>query len=300
MTVRKESKCGLVGTTRASLRVMIFVLVAGVSIWGCKSGGGSEDPILRMSAEEALEEGKSLVERGKYNQSVEYLEHAFEVAPNSTTGREALLLAADSLFLDGGTANFIKAEAKYRDFQNRFPTSERADYVQLQIARCLTKQVLKPDRDQTATRKALLAYDDLLRVYPTSELAAEAQQGMFDLRQILADHEYIVGRYNFKRRLYGAAESRFSTLLEDYPDYEETDKVLFGLGRSQLKQKHIADAEQTFNRLEEEYPESQYARKIPTLPELPPEVPEVEVPAEVVDEESSDSTDEDSGTEEDS
>ncbi len=280
-----------------SLRGMILVLVVGVATWGCKSGGGSEDPILRMSAEEALEQGKSLVERGKYRQSVEYLEHAFEVAPNSVTGREALLLAADSLFLDGGTANFIKAEAKYRDFQNRFPTSERADYVQLQIARCLTEQVLKPDRDQTATRKALLAYDDLIRVYPTSELSAEAEQGIFDLRQRLAAHEYIVGRYNFKRRLYGAAESRFATMLEDYPDYAESDRVLFMLGRSQAKQKHVADAEQTFNRLQEEHPESPYARKIPKLPEVPPEVVQ---PAEAVDEPASEGSDEDSGAEEDS
>ena len=300
MTNWQEYRLALADLTVTSLRGMILVLVVGIAVWGCKSGGGSEDPILRMSAEEAFEQGKSLVERGKYRQSVEYLEHAFEVAPNSTTGREALLLAADSLFLDGGTANFIKAEAKYRDFQNRFPTSERADHVQLQIARCLAEQVLKPDRDQTATRKALIAYDDLIRVYPTSELAAEAQQGIQDLRQTLADHEYIVGRYNLRRRLYGAAESRFSTMLEDYPDYAEPDKVLFMLGRSQMKQKHIVDAEQTFGRLEEEHPESQYARRIPTLPEVPPEVPELEEPVEVMDEEASESSDEDSGAEEDS
>ena len=274
-----------------------LILVLGLTVVGCKSGGGGEDPIMRLSAEEALEQGRGLLENKKYGQAVDYLEHAFEIAPNSATGREALLLAADALYLDGGTANFIKAEAKYRDFQNRFPTSERADYVQLQIANCLTEQVLKPDRDQTATRKALVAYDDLLRVYPTSESAVQAQQGILDLQLRLADHEFMVGRYNYKRRLFAAAESRFSTMLEEYPDYPEHDKVLYNLGRSQMKQKHVGDAEETFFRLEKEYPDSPFTRKIPKLPDIPPEVEE---PAEVVDEEPAESAEEDSGAEEDS
>ena len=86
-------------------------------------------------------------------------------------------------------------------------------------------------------------------------------------------------------------------MLEDYPDYAESDRVLFMLGRSQAKQKHVADAEQTFNRLQEEHPESPYARKIPKLPEVPPEVVQ---PAEAVDEPASEGSDEDSGAEEDS
>jgi outer membrane protein assembly factor BamD len=279
-----------------AVRYMGLILVACLAVTGCKSGGG-EDPIMRLSAEEAFEQGKSLLENKKYRQAVEYLEHAFEIAPNSVTGREALLLAADSLYLDGGTANYIKAEAKYRDFQNRFPTSERADYVQLQIANCLTEQVLKPDRDQSATRKALVAFDDLLRVYPTSESAGQAQPGIVDLRRRLADHEYMVGRYNYKRRLYAAAESRFSTMLQDYPEYMEQDKVLYMLGRSQMKQKHAGEAEETFFRLEKEHPDSRFIGKIPKLPDIPPEVEE---PAEVVDEEPADSAEEDSGAEEDS
>lgn len=270
-----------------------------VGIWagGCKSGGG-EDPILRMSAEEAFEQGKSLMERNKYRQSVEYLEHAFEVAPNSTIGREALLLAADALYLDGGTANFIKAEAKYRDFQNRFPTSDRGDYVQLQIANCLTKQVRKPDRDQSATRKALLAYNDLIRIYPESELTEQARQGIDDLLVRLADHEYIVGRYNYKRRLYGAAESRLQGLVDEYPTYPEIDKVLYLLGRSQLKQKQYQDASQTFERLAAQYPQSKYAAKIPTVPDAPPEVEEVAVDTE--EDESTESSPESSESESDS
>ncbi len=239
----------------------LLVLVASLA---CKGGGGiKEDPILRLSADEALEQGKALMENGKYNQASQYLDHAFEIAPNSVTGREALLLSADSYYLNGGTANFVKAEAKYRDYLNRFPTSERADYVQLQIANCLAEQMLKPDRDQSATVKALEAFESVLQLYPTSDYAGEVESRIVDIRQNLAEHEYRVGRYNFRRRLYTSAIWRLETIVERYPDFQEMDKVLYVLGMSYRKSERQEDAAATFDRLRSEYPESPYIKKIP-------------------------------------
>ena len=65
-----------------------------VSLVGCK-GGIREDPILRLSADEAFQKGQELMEKKKHTQAVKYFDHAFEVAPNSRTGRDALLLAVD-------------------------------------------------------------------------------------------------------------------------------------------------------------------------------------------------------------
>lgn len=244
-----------------------LLVVMTLSMVGCKSSGGSgvdNDPILQLSADESLERGQQLMEAGKYRSAVEYLAHAFEVAPNSASGREALLLSADALFLDGGVANFIKAQAKYTDFQNRFPTSDRSDYVQFQIANCLGKQTRKPDRDQTPTIDALDAYEELVRLYPTSEHVDESQLKIVELRQDMAEHEYIVGRYNMTRRLWPAAIRRFDGLLERYPDYLETDKVLYFKGSSQLRGKKCEEADQTFAQLRSEYPESKYVKQVPT------------------------------------
>lgn len=238
------------------------MVVAVLSVVGC-GGEGKEDPILRLSAEEALAKGQELMENKKYGQAAEYFSHAFEVAPNSATGREALLLAADSFFLDGGTANFIKAESKYQDFINRFPTSERADYVQFQVARCLREQMLKPDRDQTATRKALVAYETVLQLYPTSDYVEEIKADIEDIRQNLAEHEYRVGRYNYRRRIYPAAISRLEGVTKDYPDFREMDKVLYMLGLSFMKMKRPEEAAATFDTLRSQYPDSPFTKKIP-------------------------------------
>ena len=246
--------------TRATLILLVSLAVLAA---GCKSGQVKEDPMMALSAEEALAEGKALMELEKYRRAQEYLTHAFEVEPNSASGREGLLLAADALFLDGGVSNYIKAESKYRDFLNRFPTSDRSAYVQFQMANCLIKRMRKPDRDQSISVQALAALEDVLQLYPDSEYAAEAQTQVGVVRQNLADHEFVVGLFNYKFKLYPAAVSRFRTVLDDYPESEGQDKVLFHLGLALTKTNQPGEAVEAFDRLRAEYPESPWVAKVP-------------------------------------
>lgn len=245
---------------RRSLRLAL-ALVASLTA-ACRSGV-EDDPILRLSAVESLAEGKKLLETEKYRQARPYLQHAFEVEPNSLTGREALLLVADSLFREGGDTSLIQAEAKYRDFQNRFPTSDRAAYVQAQIAASLAARIERPDRDQEVTRKALAAYEDLLRLYPTSSYAEQAGPQIEAVRSSLAEHEFVVGRFYLRFGMPGAAASRLEGLLADYPAYAGRDKALLHLGLSYRKMQRKDDAQAAFSRLRAEHSGSPWIAEIP-------------------------------------
>jgi outer membrane protein assembly factor BamD len=218
---------------------------------------------LALSAEEALEEGKELMENGKYRRAQEYLTHAFEIEPNSASGREGLLLAADALYLAGGSSSFIKAESKYRDFLNRFPTSDKAPYVQFQMANCLLKRMRKPDRDQSISLQALGALREVLQLYPESEYADQAREQIAVVRQNLAEHEIVVGVFNYRFKLYPAAAERFRTALDEYPETEGQDRALFHLGMAHFKMNQFGKALEAFNRLRAEHPDSTFVEKIP-------------------------------------
>lgn len=205
------------------------------------------------------------MEREKYPSARRYLLHAFEVEPNSAQGREALLLAADCFFLDGGSQNWIQSEAKYRDFQNRFPTSPRSAYVQFQIGRSLAQRMEKPDRDQSTAGKALQAFEDLIRLFPTSEHAAEAERQIVLVRNNLAEHEYLVGYFYLRYGLPIASVGRFETLLEDYPDYQAPDKVLYHLGLAYQRMQRADEAAATFSRLRKDHPASPWLTKLPPV-----------------------------------
>ena len=244
--------------SRIALIATLVLLAA-----GCRSGGVKEDPLMALSAEEALIAGKELLENGKYRRAQEYLTHAFEVEPNSASGREGLLLAADALYLDGGSSNFIRAESKYRDFLNRFPTSDKAPYVQFQMANCLIKRMRKPDRDQSISLQALAALHEVLQLYPDSEYAAQAREQVVVVRQNLAEHEFVIGEFNYKFKLFPAAVGRFRTVLEEYPDTEGLDRALFHLGMAQLKMNDFGGVFESFEQLRKEYPDSPWIQKIP-------------------------------------
>jgi len=246
----------------------IGIVVAATAL-GC-GGGGREDPMLQLSAEEALDEGKVLMEAKKYMRAQEYFGHAYEVEPNSATGREALLLGADALFEAGGRDNYIRAEARYRDFQNRFPTTRQGPYVVYRVAESLANRVLQPDRDQSSTRKAIEAYEEVLLLYPDSEYAERAREQITALRARLAESEYRVGRFYFRAGLAKAAVGRFSGMLSAYPDYPELDKVLYYLGMAYRKYDKAEQARSTFERLRAEYPDSSWVHKIPRLPDPEP------------------------------
>jgi outer membrane protein assembly factor BamD len=248
--------------TRPTAAALLSTLALALLVPAC-SGRAKEDPLLRLSAEESLVEGRKLLEAEKYAKARPYFQHAFEVEPNSRTGREALMLVADTLFLEGGDAQLIQAEAKYRDYQNRFPTSDRAAYAQFQIAESLARRVARPDRDQDTTRKAVAAYEDLIRLFPTSEYVERARESVGSVRESLAEHEFQVAAFYLRFGLPQATAARLEDLLAGFPDYDARDKALYHLALAYRDLARDEDAEATFARLRAEHPSSEWVGEIP-------------------------------------
>ncbi|MEM9290265.1 MAG: outer membrane protein assembly factor BamD [Acidobacteriota bacterium] len=241
------------------LRSALLVLLASCMVLGLGCSN-SDDPILQLSAEEALGLGKAYLEDEKFYRARQHFNHAFDVAPNTQIGREALLLAADSYFKDGDSEDLIQAEAKYRDYLNRYPTSNEAAYVQFQIANCLADRIRRADRDQTPTEQALVAYEEVLRLYPTSEFGARARERMGEMRNRLAEHEYVVGEFYSRFRMPGSCINRLVDLLEDFPDYQERAKVYLLLAESYNELRIKTKTVEYIERLQREYPNTEYAK----------------------------------------
>ena len=241
-------------------------------------GGVKDDPILRLSSAEALEIGKQLLEDEKFTQAREHLVHAFEVEPNSETGREGLLLAADALFLRGGYQSYVEAEQRYRDFLNRFPTSDQAAYAQFRLAASLAERMEKPDRDQQTARQALTEFENVRRLYPTSQFAGQAAQRIVEVRNHLAEHEFVVGAFYYRFRTPTAAGNRFREMLEQYPDYPEPDKILahmcltYRLVLQQIPSRLGLDRyeylREACDRLRNDFPGSPWIKKAPSEEQL--------------------------------
>jgi outer membrane protein assembly factor BamD len=237
-----------------------------VALAACHHGQKAMRPVVdpeftRLTKEQLFEKGEGLYAKKRYQNARKYFSYVYENYPNDPLGRRALLRVADSFFAQGDPVNLVEAQYKYRDFINRYPGSDRADYAMLQIAMVSYKQMEKPDRDQAKTREALDKFNEMLRSYPRSSLVPEAEKRLHDVQDRLAKHEHIVARFYMKRHSYYAATQRLNVLVNDYPNYVERDAVFFDLGTSLAKMGRTAEARLYFERVLTEFPKSDYAQR---------------------------------------
>lgn len=220
------------------------------------------DPaLLNLTKEQAFNKGEAALEKKKYQRARMYFSHVYENYPNDPLGRRSLLRVADSFYKQGDPVNLIEAQYKYRDFINRYPGSEYADYAMLQIANVSYKQMERPDRDQTKTKEAVQKYHEMITAYPNSKYRAEADKKLNDAIDRLARHEHIVARFYMKRGNYDAAVGRLNAIVDDYPNYSERDAVFFDLGTSLARLGRKGEARLYYERVVAEFPKSEYATR---------------------------------------
>jgi len=253
--------------SRPPLRLLPALLSAALAlVAGCSSSNDAAKmtrELLTVPKEEAYARGEQLIKQKKYDLGRQYLRFVAENYANDPIGKQAALRLADSYFDEGTALGYLEAQQRYKDFRNRYPSSPRADYALFRLAQTADKQAEKPDREQTNTRLAAASYRELILGYPDSPYIAEARVRMARIRNLLAEHEYIVGRFYNRRKSFTAAKGRFEVIVSAYPDYTKFDRVLFELGGVQRKLGNDKDAEASWARLVKEFPNSQYARKIP-------------------------------------
>lgn len=240
---------------------MLLIVIA---VAACNRGPRQIRPavnteFLNLTKEQIFAKGEEQFERRKWQRARNYFSHVYENYPNDPLGRRSLLRVADTYYQQGDPINLVEAQYKYRDFINRFPGSENADYAMLQIAMVSFKQMEKPDRDQAKTREAVEKLNDMLRTYPRSTYKPEAEQRLAEARDRLAKHEHVVARYYMRRKSWPAAVQRLNGLIDDYPNYTERDGAFYDLGTALAALGRNGEARLYFERVVSEFPQSEYA-----------------------------------------
>jgi len=181
-------------------RAPAFLLAA--LAYGCASGGQVDIATLASSSDQVVwEAGQKAFASRQWEPARRYFKRIIDGFPQSQFGPPARLALADSHFNEGSFANYILAISEYRDFVTLYPSHPRSDYAQFQIGEAQFSQRNGPDRDQTATVKALAEFDRLLEAYPSSPYVEQARSRIGACRQSLARAEFLAGF--FYQRLPG-------------------------------------------------------------------------------------------------
>jgi outer membrane protein assembly factor BamD len=115
------------------------------------------------------------------------------------------------------------------------------------------------NRDQTATRDALLHLDRLLANYPHSPEAREAEILWRDLRTRLAENVVEIAGFYQARGEYESAAERYRSLLNEYPGLGLDAQALYNLGICYLEIRRTEEAERIFQSIVQNYRDSEFA-----------------------------------------
>jgi outer membrane protein assembly factor BamD len=234
------------------------------------AGCSSTDPatkltreLLAMPKEDAYARGEALVAKKKYETGRQYLRFVAENYANDPIGKQAALRLADSYFDEHTSLGYLEAQARYKDFRNRYPSHPKSDYALFRLAQCSDRQSEKPDRDQTNTRLAASSYRDLLQLFPDSPYATEARARQRAVVDLLAEHEWRVAHFYLKRKAWHAAKDRLDTIFAAYPAFSGLDKALYDAGLAENRLGHKDEARDRFVRLQRDYPTSPFVKRLP-------------------------------------
>ncbi len=175
------------------------------------------------------------------------------------------LAIADSYYRDGGQLNYGEALNGYRNFLTYFPEHPSADRAQFMVGMSLFGQVLAPDRDQALTLKAIEEFRKVETVWPESPFVQQARRQVELCQDRLAEHERLIGWFYQRRKAWPAAIDRYRVILDKYPRYAKTSRVLYDLGRCLLAAGKRAEAEETLTRLLHDDPQGPLTPKVKDL-----------------------------------
>ncbi|MBV9038887.1 MAG: outer membrane protein assembly factor BamD [Acidobacteriaceae bacterium] len=202
------------------------------------------------------------IEHGRYEVARISLQTLMNTYESSEYMAKAKLAIADSWYREGGSNGMAQAEAEYKDFILFYPQMEESAEAQSRVCDIHYKQMDKSDRDWSQTLRAETECRALLQQFPNSKFVPQTTQRLRYIQESLAEHEFVVGNFYWKREMNPAAANRLTALVTQYPLYSKAGESLYEAGDaySKMGPRFRKQAGEQFAKVVREYPLSNRAK----------------------------------------
>jgi outer membrane protein assembly factor BamD len=230
------------------------LIIAAFLLSACAS-----DPLsFSKSAKDDYLKGKSLISSNKYARAVQFLEKFAAKYPYSEYATKAKVLRLEAAYLD---EQYVLSETLALRFMDTHPTHPQFSHVQYLLGMSYYQESSSADHDQQFSNKARDTFVALNQKFPTNPKFKQAQQYIQELTDRLAEHELIVGKFYFDKKLYVAATNRFILLKNTYPNSRQIDETLYYLIASYVALKQKGYAKEVFSTLQNKPTQNQWRKK---------------------------------------
>lgn len=237
-------------------KVLISLVVAILILSGCSAERKRRAPT--EAPDKLYAKALSLYNRGKFETALDDFKDVKNYYPEAAEAVRAEVKVADCHFF---LEEYEEAIAFYEEFRKLHPYHEDIPYVLFQIGQAYFKQIKTSDRDPKPARKALLNFQYLVENYPPSVFTAAAKEKTATCRKSLAEHEFLVGRFYYRKSNYQGAVVRFEGIILNYPDADVAPEALFYMGKAYVNLSIDDKAKAVFLEITRLYPSSEFASK---------------------------------------
>ncbi len=195
---------------------------------------------LGTTPEANYEKGLDELKSKNFTEATRFFEYVKTKYPFSKYASLAELRLADVKFRQD---RYQEAADAYKQFVQLHPTHEDVDYAEYQAGLSYYKDApgefaLFPpaaEKDQRQAEKAAQVLGDFVQTRTGSKYLPEAKKVLDEVRARLAQREWYVGEYYFKRERWAGAAGRYETMVEKYPGSRHEAEALWKLARAALK-----------------------------------------------------------------
>lgn len=185
-----------------------------------------EKPYVEKPPETLYEDALAAMQLKNYPEAARLFDEVERQHPYSQWASKAQLMAAYAYYQN---FQYSDASSTLERFIAIHPGHPDIAYAFYMKALCYYEQITDVGRDQTETRKAMDALEDVMRRFPETKYARDASLKMDLARDHLAGKEMEIGRYYQSQQQYIAALGRFRKVIEDYQTTSHTPEALHRL-----------------------------------------------------------------------
>ncbi len=166
--------------------------------------------------------------------------------------------------------DFFTSEAIFDEFRHTFGRSTYLEEVEYMYAMGFYFSSPKPERDQTATIKAIAAINEYLGRYPQSTKKDLCEERIEELQNKLYDQAYLNAMTYLKVERYQSAVVALQNALDKYPRSPHREELLYRILEANYEyasnSRTVRQVDRYLNTLDAyynfvaEYPESEYRR----------------------------------------
>ena len=252
--------------TLASLLVLAFALP------GCSYFSGDNErqaPETQLTADNEVppevmyNEAKQALEEERYVEATQKFAAVESKHPYSAWATRAILMQGYSQYQG---LDYTSALITLDRFIDMHPTHESIPYAFYLKSLCYYEQIADVGRDQDVTESARKAFREVIRRFPDTDYARDAQLKLDLTEDHLAGKEMEIGRFYLTRGNLVGAVGRFKYVVDNYQTTMHTPEALHRLVETYLKLGLKDDATETAAVLGYNYPGNKwYARSYELL-----------------------------------